>query len=182
MFLEPLKDNSPGGHSAQTIFFPNNYIASKEIVTPDERNYCIMAIFMLRRGRISPVQQQKCSWIILLGDGPKQTILGIWHVSLWQEGVSGRDSTCAVSGLVISLSSVPWWDTSDTWKENFKARKLFKEIELWNTMEYWVHHYGFSSVYLLPLYPTEKLSRHCCHLQVISGFRQYLPNEGPAES
>lgn len=80
-----------------------------------------MAIFMLKRGRVLPVHQQQCSWIILLDEGPKQTNLGICCVYV-QDSVSGRDSAHGVSELVISLSSVPWSDTPDTWKENFKAR------------------------------------------------------------
>lgn len=140
-------------------FFLDNYAASKEIITLEERNYHIMAIFMLKHGRVIPVQQQQCSCIILLGDGPKQTSLGVWHISRQQDSVSGRDSAHGVTGLVISLFSVPWSDTSDTWKENFKARKLFKEIDvLLVFMEYSVHHCCFSSVYLLPLYPMKKSS------------------------
>lgn len=132
-------------------FFLDNYAASKEIITLEERNYHIMAIFMLKHGRVIPVQQQQCSCIILLGDGPKQTSLGVWHICHQQDSVSGRNSAHGVSGLVISLFSVPWSDTSDTWKENFKARKLFKEIEVLSVfMKYSVHHCCFSSVYLLP--------------------------------
>lgn len=142
-----------------------------------------MAIFMLKHGRVVPVQQQQCSCIILWDDGLKQTSLGIWHVSLQQDSDSGRNSAHGVSGLAISLFSVPQSDTSDTQKENFKARKLFKKIEvLLVFMEQCFHHSCFTSVYLLPLYPMKKLSGHWYHLQVISGFRQYLPNEGHTES
>lgn len=108
----------------------------------------------------------------------------VWQsgMSLQQEIVSGRDSAHGVSGLVISLFSVSWSDRSDTWKANFKSRKLFKETEVLMVFVEYCFIITAFQVFIFRLCIPQKLRGHWCPLQVTSGFRQYLPNEVHTES
>lgn len=136
--LEPPSDNAQCGHPDKSdrfvtdrviyfyFYFFNNYTASKEIITLEEKTYCIKAMFMLIQrvhGGVIPVQQQYSHPAeILLDDVPKQASLGIWHFSF----LLNRIELLAGIELSVLLSwwfpfSIPWSDILDTWKENFNG-------------------------------------------------------------